>query len=94
MPAPSCGNHTPVAGRQYGFLYLRGKLASKELGPGPGSVPDCPMSNELAHGQVAGDFATKLSEAWNGHDMQAFADLFHDDAAFVNVNGTYAHARH
>jgi len=52
------------------------------------------MSDELAHGQIAGDFATKLSEAWNVHDMQAFADLFHDDAAFVNVNGTYAHGRH
>jgi uncharacterized protein (TIGR02246 family) len=52
------------------------------------------MTDERAHGQTAGDFATKLSEAWNVHDMQAFADLFHDDAAFVNVNGTYAHGRH
>lgn len=26
--------------------------------------------------------------------MKAFGDLFHDDAAFVNVNGMYAHGRH
>ena len=51
------------------------------------------MSEELAHGQIAGDFAAKLSEAWNVHDMRAFAGLFHDDATFVNVNGRYSHGR-
>jgi len=27
--------------------------------------------------------------AWNTHDMHAFADLFTDDASFVNVNGSW-----
>jgi uncharacterized protein (TIGR02246 family) len=51
------------------------------------------MGEELAHGQIASDFAAKLSEAWHVHDMQAFAALFRDDAVFVNVNGRYSHGR-
>ena len=47
--------------------------------PYPNSVPD-----ELIAGLVA---------AWNRHDMTAFASVFHEDAAFVNVVGTYARGR-
>jgi uncharacterized protein (TIGR02246 family) len=34
---------------------------------------------------------SSLAAAWNQHDMRAFAGLFHHDAAFVNVAGTYMH---
>jgi uncharacterized protein (TIGR02246 family) len=30
-----------------------------------------------------------FEEAWNAHDMAAFAQLFHPDASFVNRFGTY-----
>ena len=30
-----------------------------------------------------------LQEAWNGHDMKAFANLFAEDADFVNVAGAW-----
>jgi uncharacterized protein (TIGR02246 family) len=29
-----------------------------------------------------------FTAAWNQHDMEAFAALFHEDATFVNVRGT------
>jgi uncharacterized protein (TIGR02246 family) len=29
-----------------------------------------------------------LTAAWNRHDMEAFAALFHEDATFVNIRGT------
>ena len=29
--------------------------------------------------------------AWNGHDMDALGDLFHQDATFVNRFGHYVH---
>lgn len=32
-------------------------------------------------------------EAWNAHDMEAFADLFREDAEFVNVYGTWWRGR-
>ena len=32
---------------------------------------------------------TKAVEAWNAHDMKAFATLFRDDAEFVNVYGMW-----
>jgi uncharacterized protein (TIGR02246 family) len=33
--------------------------------------------------------AARFEEAWNAHDMEAFARLFHADASFVNRFGTY-----
>ena len=44
-------------------------------------------------GDVADEFAAGWTAAWNQHDMQAFADLFHDDATFVNVIGVYMRGR-
>ena len=32
---------------------------------------------------------SRFEAAWNAHDMQAFAALFHPDATFVNRFGTY-----
>jgi len=43
--------------------------------------------------EVAAELAAGLADAWNHHDMPAFAGLFHDDAAFVNVAGAYLHGR-
>jgi uncharacterized protein (TIGR02246 family) len=33
--------------------------------------------------------AARFADAWNRHDMAAFAALFHGDASFVNRFGTY-----
>ncbi|WP_257548625.1 SgcJ/EcaC family oxidoreductase [Sphingopyxis sp. DBS4] len=33
--------------------------------------------------------AARFADAWNRHDMAAFAALFHVDASFVNRFGTY-----
>ena len=35
------------------------------------------------------DITTRFAQAWNTHDMAAFARLFHPDATFVNRFGTY-----
>jgi uncharacterized protein (TIGR02246 family) len=43
--------------------------------------------------EVAAELTARLVGAWNQHDMPAFAGLFHDDAAFVNVAGAYLHGR-
>jgi uncharacterized protein (TIGR02246 family) len=34
-----------------------------------------------------------LMRSWNVHDMHAFADLFTEDASFVNVNGSWLKTR-
>jgi hypothetical protein len=34
-----------------------------------------------------------LMGSWNVHDMHAFADLFTEDASFVNVNGSWMKTR-
>lgn len=35
------------------------------------------------------DLPRAFADAWNAHDMDAFAALFHDDASFVNRFGRY-----
>jgi uncharacterized protein (TIGR02246 family) len=35
------------------------------------------------------DITTRFQDAWNAHDMRAFARLFHPGATFVNRFGTY-----
>ncbi|MBO9498274.1 MAG: SgcJ/EcaC family oxidoreductase [Novosphingobium sp.] len=37
------------------------------------------------------DLPQAFAEAWNAHDMDAFAALFHHDASFVNRFGHYVH---
>jgi len=40
-------------------------------------------------GAGPGDIPARFEQAWNAHDMAAFAGLFHPDATFVNRFGTY-----
>jgi uncharacterized protein (TIGR02246 family) len=35
------------------------------------------------------EISTRFQEAWNTHDMDAFGNLFHRDATFVNRFGSY-----
>lgn len=35
------------------------------------------------------DIPRRFQDAWNAHDMEAFGQLFHPDATFVNRFGTY-----
>lgn len=44
------------------------------------------QSGELE--EIAGTIAG-LMRAWNTHDMHAFAELFADNASFVNVNDSW-----
>ena len=37
--------------------------------------------------------ATAFADAWNRHDMEAFAALFREDASFVNVVGLWWRSR-
>jgi len=39
--------------------------------------------------RIADELAADYANAWNVHDMDAMALLFHEDGTFVNVNGTY-----
>lgn len=43
----------------------------------------------MAHDAGPADVAERFAEAWNAHDMAAFADLFHAGASFVNRFGSY-----
>jgi uncharacterized protein (TIGR02246 family) len=47
-------------------------------------MADQPSESERIGGIIAG-----LMKAWNTHDMHAFAELFAEDASFVNVNGSW-----
>ena len=42
---------------------------------------------------VAEELAAGLASAWNAHDSDAYAALFHEDGTFVNVVGTYSMGR-
>jgi len=72
--------------------------------PGSGATPAEAPAVSVAGGYVSGmawnsardvaaELTSGLAAAWNRHDMRAFAGLFHDDAAFVNVAGAYLHGR-
>jgi uncharacterized protein (TIGR02246 family) len=39
--------------------------------------------------RIADELAADYANAWNVHDTDAMALLFHEDGTFVNVNGTY-----
>ena len=43
----------------------------------------------MAEDKGPADIAARFADAWNRHDMAAFAALFHPDASFVNRFGTY-----
>ena len=42
---------------------------------------------------IADELAAGYASAWNAHDTDAMALLFHEDGTFVNVNGTYEEGR-
>jgi uncharacterized protein (TIGR02246 family) len=44
---------------------------------------------EVNESEIAGELAAGFARAWNSHDMEKLARLFHEDAAFVNVRGMY-----
>jgi uncharacterized protein (TIGR02246 family) len=48
---------------------------------------DCLREATVDAVQLAGEVADGFAGAWNGHDMEAFGQLFHEDADFVNVVG-------
>ena len=48
---------------------------------------------KVSESDIAGELAAGFASAWNQHDMDALARLFHEDAAFVNVRGTYLRGR-
>jgi uncharacterized protein (TIGR02246 family) len=43
--------------------------------------------------EIANQLVASFAAAWNRHDMDALAGLFHEDAAFVNVLGSYMRGR-
>jgi uncharacterized protein (TIGR02246 family) len=43
--------------------------------------------------EVASEIACGFAAGWNEHDMSALGRVFHDDATFVNVAGTYMRGR-
>jgi uncharacterized protein (TIGR02246 family) len=43
---------------------------------------------DLAGAEAARAAVSSFEHAWNAHDMDAFAELFTEDADFVNVGGT------
>lgn len=47
------------------------------------------MADQSGELERIGGIIAGLMKAWNRHDMHAFAELFADDASFVNVNGSW-----
>jgi uncharacterized protein (TIGR02246 family) len=56
--------------------------------PRPGHLGYYPGMSGVTEELVAG-----LASAWNAHDSDAYAALFHEDGTFVNVNGSYEKSR-
>jgi uncharacterized protein (TIGR02246 family) len=54
-------------------------------------IMDCPNHGERAMDRESdpASITSRFEAAWNAHDMDAFAALFHPDATFVNRFGTY-----
>jgi uncharacterized protein (TIGR02246 family) len=42
---------------------------------------------------IAADLIARFTAAWDAHDAERFAHLFHEDADFTNVFGAYARGR-
>jgi uncharacterized protein (TIGR02246 family) len=42
---------------------------------------------------VAEELMAGYASAWNAHDIDALAALFHENGTFVNVNGSYEKGR-
>jgi uncharacterized protein (TIGR02246 family) len=62
--------------------YFVGALVLLTLAQGSSAA-----STDAAAQDAVKSVVRNLTEAWNRHDMDAFADLFSEDADFVNVRG-------
>jgi uncharacterized protein (TIGR02246 family) len=51
-------------------------------------MAEYPGMSEIANELMAG-----YASAWNAHDVDALAALFHEDGTFVNVIGSYEKGR-
>src|SRR6266536_3337678 len=47
------------------------------------------MADQSGESERIGGIIAGLMKAWNTHDMHAFAELFAEDASFINVNGSW-----
>jgi len=50
------------------------------------------MNDEESKKEIEGIFAS-MADSWNRHDMRAYAELWREDADFVNVVGMHRHNR-
>ena len=46
-------------------------------------------TEQLRESDIAGELVAGFADAWNRNDMAALAHVFHEDAGFVDVRGTY-----
>jgi uncharacterized protein (TIGR02246 family) len=46
-------------------------------------------TDQMRESDIAGELVTRFADAWNRNDMEALARVFHEDAGFVDVRGTY-----
>jgi uncharacterized protein (TIGR02246 family) len=51
------------------------------------------MLSSMDDAEVASEIVSGFAGGWNKHDMSALGAVFHDDASFVNVIGTYMRGR-
>ena len=56
-------------------------------------LTDGGKGDDMDAANAMNDIVAALTAAWNRHDMDAFAALFHEDATFVNIRGTLLKGR-
>jgi uncharacterized protein (TIGR02246 family) len=50
-------------------------------------LSDRAQGDDMDAADALDEIVTAFTAAWNRHDMEAFAALFHEDATFVNIRG-------
>lgn len=78
------------------FVLLAGLACAPASSPERASSPGAPaaVSLEPAAQKAFGEqVAAAFADAWNRHDMNAFAELMAEDAEFVNIFGAWMHGR-
>lgn len=50
-------------------------------------------ADQARRARIADELVADFASAWNAHDVDALALLFHEDGTFVNVVGTYEKGR-
>ncbi len=61
--------------------------------PSPASPATTPAAQSAADNAAVRAVVASFEDAWNRHDMDAFAALFHEDAAWVHWRGGYFRGR-